>query len=351
MRWSHGLAANHAQIASCVVLLAILGLSGCVSAPPDPEPVKPPQLEPVVEVGISDIKIIPAPVDRPVADVAPTPLPDPPTVAIVLTSRQSAYAGVVQQLVERLDNYTIYDLSDKDQPPVSAFRQINDSDSDTIIAIGLRAARSSVTMSESPTVFSQVFNHQDHGLLTPSSRGVAAIAPLEAHFQAWQDVDSSIKRIGTVIGEGHDDLIKEATRAAAKYSMELVVRTVKSDQEAVYQFRRMVRTIDGFWLLPDNRILSERSLQELISQANQHHVPVAVTSEPLLTMGASVSIETVASDIAETIVNIVRMIEAGRIGDVPSVSSLTQSRIVTSDSRYGNRLASKSAPLSRTDSE
>jgi ABC-type uncharacterized transport system substrate-binding protein len=206
-------------------------------------------------------------------------------------------------------------------------------------------------MSKSPTVFSQVFNHQDHGLLTPISRGVAAIAPLEAHFQAWQDVDPSIKRIGTVIGEGHDDLIQEAKRVAAKYSLELVVRTVRSDQEAVYQFRRMVRSIDGFWLLPDNRILSARSLQELISQANQHHVPVAVTNEPLLRMGASVSIATVASDIAETILSIVQMIEAGRIDDVPAVSSLKQSHVVTRNYRNSNRLASKGPSHNRANNE
>ena len=46
------------------------------------------------------------------------------------------------------------------------------------------SAQSSVAMSDIPVVFSQVFNYHDHGLLTENSRGVAAVAPLDAQLAA-----------------------------------------------------------------------------------------------------------------------------------------------------------------------
>ena len=94
-------------------------------------------------------------------------------------------------------------------------------------------------------------------------------------------------RIGVIIGEGHDDLIEDARRAAEKHEIELRVQVTHSDQETLYFFRRMVRDIDGFWLFPDNRILSGRVLQEMLADANRQQVPVTVPSDSMLQLGAT----------------------------------------------------------------
>ncbi len=271
----------------------------------------------------------------------PEPLPEPPTVAIALSSRQPAYEAVARELSNLLEEYAIYDLSDRSQPPVTAFRLINDSDAGVVVAIGLRAARSSLAMSDTPVVFSQVFNYHEHDLLSDSSRGVSSLAPLTAHLAAWKDYDPDVSSIGAIIGEGHDDLVAEALAAAERYDVRLEIQVVTSDQEALYHFRRMVRDIDGFWLFPDNRILSSRSLTTILEQANQRRVPVAVTHEPLLSMGATLSVSAVAEDIARTIVNVIREIEAGRIEQVPPITPLSEARIVIGDATGQTRTASR----------
>lgn len=320
-------------------LILVCFLSGCSffqETPPEPGVV----IEPVVEEPReAEIPIIPAPVEpRP---VEPAPLPEPPTVAIALSSRQPAYEAVALELSNLLDEYAIYDLSDRSQPPVSAFRIINDSDAGIVVAIGLRAARSSLAMSDTPVVFSQVFNYQEQGLLSDSSRGVSSLAPLSAHLAAWKDYDPEISTIGAIIGEGHDELIAEAHAAAERYDVKLEIQIVTSDQEALYHFRRMVRDIDGFWLFPDNRILSARSLTAILDQASQRRVPVAVTHEPLLAMGAALSVSAVAEDIARTIVGVIREIEAGRIEQVPDISPLSEARIVIGGSDAPAQTASR----------
>lgn len=279
----------------------------------------------------------PVPVERPIGEILTYPLerlplpPILPAVAIVLSSSQPAYAEVADELARRLKRYTIYDLSDDEQVPVSVMKVINDSNPGAVVAIGLRAARSTVAMSEKPVVFSQVFNYQDYDLLRQDSRGVAAHAPVDAQLAAWKRIDPALSRIGIIVGNGHDALIAEAREAAEAQGISLRVQITHSDQETLYFFRRMIHDIDGFWLLPDNRVLSPRVLQEILAEAARQDVPVNVPSESMLKLGAMVSMSTVAADIAETIVSIVEQIQAGYLARIPPVTKLSALRVRTNE--------------------
>ncbi len=301
-------------------------LSGCASLYPDGAPSDEAPAD-VVAVEIDTTPIDPVtvqPLDRQPWDF------ELPGVAIILTNSQPAYADVAVELAERLENYEVYDLGDDSEPPMSVLRRVNDSNSSVVVAIGLRAARSSVAMSDKPVIFSQVFNHQEHELLTDNSRGVAAIAPLDAQLAAWKKIDPTIVRVGVIIGEGHEGLIEQAKQAAEKYDIELRVQVTTSDQETLYFFRRMIRDIDGFWLFPDNRILSGRVLQEMLSDAKRQQVPVTVPSESMLELGATLSISTVAADIARTIVKVIREVQSGNFQSLPAITQLSEIRVLTS---------------------
>lgn len=287
----------------------------------------------------------------PVAEAEPPPQPDPepipvrppapvpvvpetpalPPVAIVITSSLPAYTDVARELAARLDRYEVYDLGDRREPPVTVLRRVNDSESKFVVAIGLKAAESSVSMARSPVVFSQVFNHQDHDLLKSNSRGVAALPPLAAQIMAWKEIKPDLMRLGMILGSGHEDLVAEAEAAARQVGIELTVRESKSDQETLYLFRRMVRDIDGFWLLPDNRVLSPRVLQQMIAEANRVQVPVSVPNDSMLEMGASVSFSTLASDIAARILDLLHDMQRGRLASIPPITPLSEIRVTVSE--------------------
>ncbi len=300
----------------CAMLVAAFALSGCSILAPYLEPV---DREPEIAV-------------KPEVSVKVPEPPRLPAVAIVLTSSRPAYADVARELTLKFDNFEIFDLSDDSRPPVTILRLINDSDPGAVVAIGLRAAQSSVAMSTKPVVFSQVFNYQDHDLVTENSRGVAAITPLAAQKSAWKKIDPEISRIGAIIGKGHEDLIAEAELAAQRHGLELQLQVTSSDQETLYVFKRMIRDIDGFWLFPDNRILSRRALQQIIDEAQRRHVPILVPNASMLQMGASISVSSVAADIAKTITNIIRQIQAGKLAEVPPISPLSEILVQTNDS-------------------
>ncbi len=328
------------KLMGAVRLAAAAGLillHGCALFEPEPEIV-----EPVAEVVEVPEPVVDVPEPEPEPEPEPPavePPPPPRQVAIVLSSRQEAYEEVANQLSERLDNVAIYDLGDRSQPPVMAFRQINDSRTDAVIAIGLRAARSSVAMAQVPVIFSQVFNYQDHGLITETSRGVSALPPLSAHLAAWKKLDPTLARVGMIVGAGHESLRTEAEIAAQDQGVELRVQEAGSDQETLYHFKRMIHEIDGFWLFPDNRILSPRVLTEILQQANRRQVPVAVSNEAMLQMGAAISVSTIPADIAATIVQVLERIRAGRIDAVPPLTQLSEVRVVTNDALFRPEVA------------
>ena len=317
---------NGSRISKSITYTAILVgilLSGCATLSPDavPQPVEPPEVVVVDTTPLETINV--TPLSRQPWEF------ELPSVAIVISNSQPAYADVAVELAERLENYEVYDLGDDRQPPVSVLRRINDSNTDIVVAIGLRAAQSSVAMADKPVIFSQVFNHQDHDLLSENSRGIAAIPPLDAQIAAWKKIDPTLVRVGVIIGEGHEDLIEQARLAAERHEIELRVQITHSDQETLYFFRRMIRDIDGFWLFPDNRILSGRVLEEMLDDANRQQVPVTVPSESMLKLGASLSITTVAEDIARTIVKVIREIKSGRLAELPPITQLSEIRVET----------------------
>lgn len=325
-----------------VPAMATLMLAACATPKPIPVAIdpatdvsEPPQIEPQIPV----IK------EPPPVVVEPPPVQEPlAPVAIVLASREPAYEAVVTELGKHLDDYAIYDLTDKSQPPETAFRRINDENALAVVAVGLRAARAAVMLSQRPVVFSQVFNYSKSGLLTDNSRGVAAIAPLDAQLAAWKELDPGINEIGFIIGDGHERLIDAATLAALEQGINLIVRVSHSDQETLYFYRRMVADIDGFWMMPDNRILSARVIREILDDAHRRNVAVVVSHDAMLPMGAAISFTTSASNIAETIVSVLQKIHTDGIASVPELTELSEIRVRTNDAVLRKRLFAEHVP-------
>jgi ABC-type uncharacterized transport system substrate-binding protein len=322
---------NRSSIRSGLLLgvLALI-LSGCSLVLPSrdtADPVITPQLPPTPHTA-------PAPVvDDTASDPAPAPIIEPPPVvpepvvlpvAIVLSGRAPAYENVVTELAQLLENSQIYDLSDKSLTQKDVFDAIRDNESRAVVAVGLRAANFARGIEDIPVVFSQVFNVIPNRLNGENFKGVAAIPPLDMQMQAWLQMNPDLKSIGAIVGNGHDDLIAEAIRTTDANGMKLSHHLVTSDRETLYHFMRLAPKIDGFWLFPDNRILSAGVLREMLDYAPQHGVQVAVFNDALLPLGAAISTTSVNADIAQTIVSVLVSMVSGDQESVPDMTPLSR---------------------------
>ncbi|HET6630888.1 MAG TPA: ABC transporter substrate binding protein [Woeseiaceae bacterium] len=310
-------------LAFCLSFLA----SGCAwmqktaEPVPEPPPVSVPD-EPVEEPVPPPPPVIAEPEPEPEPEPIPVE-PEPGRIAIVLSNRSPAYEKVAIELGRRLERHLLYNLADKSLSPREVFSGIADSDAKVVIAIGLEAAEEAMSLSPLPVVFCQVFNI-DLGSSAAPVRGIASIPPLSPQVRAWKQLNPNLDSIGAILGEGHDALIAEARAAAAENGVALHLRVATSDRETLYLFNRMAPDIDGFWLFPDNRVLSVAILKEMLSYASRHQVEIAVFNPALLELGAGLSVSSVDSDIAVTALEVADRIIDGELDAIPVRTLLHQ---------------------------
>lgn len=300
-------------------------MAGCAGIPspleevPDP-PI--PEAEPVPEP--------PSPVVQPAeTPPAPQPQPQPPAsrhfsekAAIVLSGRPPSFERVAQELDRILDQPLVYDLSDKSQSPEQAFANISESEAAVVIAIGHAAAEAAVTWSTVPVVYCQVFNFKwEEGAGIPV-KGVAAIPPLSLQVEKWLKADPELRRLGAILGDGHETLLAEAEDAAQANELAFQHQVATSDRETLYLFKRMAPDIDGFWLFPDNRILSIPVLRKMVDVANRHGVRIAAFNEALLELGVTLSTAADETEIAETAASVARQVVEGKGDALPNLTPL-----------------------------
>jgi hypothetical protein len=191
-----------------------------------------------------------------------------------------------------------------------------------VIAIGHGAAEAAMTWSTVPVVYCQVFNFKPQRTGGVTVKGVSAIPPLSLQVREWLKADPELRRIGAIVGDGHETLLAEAKSAADASALEFHSKIASSDRETLYLFKRMAPEIDGFWLFPDNRILSIPVLRKMVDVADRHGVRIAVFNEALLELGVALSTAADESDIAELAVSVAQQVVAGKGDAVPDLTPL-----------------------------
>jgi ABC-type uncharacterized transport system substrate-binding protein len=129
-----------------------------------------------------------------------------------------------------------------------------------------------------------------------------------------------------IVSDEHSTLIDEV-RAAAGDAVEIKQEISSSDRETLYLFKRLASQVDGFWLVPDNRILSPNVLRELLSYAAGHGVGVLVFNDALLQWGALVSATSTPADVARGVNSVLDRIAAGTTKELPPLTPLTEIKL------------------------
>lgn len=253
----------------------------------------------------------PEPASRP---TPPRPAPDPRAAPVILlvSSSLPAYVDVASRLealfgADRVKGYVLDETDD----PTRVAAAIAAAHPRAAVAIGLDAALfAAAELTATPVVFCQVLNYAEHAALLQTAGGVSALPSISQQFRYWQNVDGKLHRIGAIAGPGHDALLAEAERAAAEQNLDFKHRISQSDQETIYLFKRLATQIDGFWLIPDNRILSVSAIREILTYATERNVRVVVSNPGLLKFGALMSFSLSPTQVADAVYNVVESLDA-----------------------------------------
>lgn len=274
----------------------------------------------------------PPPVVAPKPQAAPAVKAKPlPPVTILVSEAIPAYQQVADELMRRLSKRAqVITLDKEERSSAERIGALRRDEYQQFVAIGIDAAQQvkQLAGAEDEVIFCQIFNYQDYDLVGPRSKGVAAWPGTAVLFSRWSKMSPGLKRVGVFTAPGLEVIIEAATREARKYGITLVHRVVDSDKELLFQYKQLAPSLQGLWLLPDNRVLSGRTIKELMSFSIRNRLQVAVFSEVLLRLGGLISITTSEKEIAEKVVG--RLQAALNSDGVPGADlMLLQQGIVT----------------------
>ncbi len=312
------------------MLLPLL-LSGCatVEAPPQPiDPVVVTASKVAVVEPVQQKKAKPQVKQAPTVVSTPTVL-TPQTIAIVLSDRSQAYMDIATELEKWMKgrDYSIFALDEDGANTKSIISQIRARNSTAVVAVGLRAARTVSPELSLPVVFCQVFNYSTSELLSERVKGVGTIPPLEQQLALWLRVNPRLKSVGAIVGDGHDALLEEARRTVSDQGVAFEHHIATTNMETLYLFKRMANKIDGFWLFPDNRILSRGVIRDILTYSIKHGVQVTVFTPALLRQGAYMSATGTEKDVALKILSILDQISVDRFDQVPPITPLSEMQV------------------------
>ena len=286
-------------ISRIAALVICATLAGCSGLPKLLEPAPVPEPDATSD---SPSVVVPAPTPAP----PPTPQPERSRIAILLSDDIPTYAAIADQVTQRgrQNDYKTLNLDRDPEISASTLAEIRQFDPDKIVAIGLLAAKAGQQFSDTPMVFCQVFNYQDHNLISPRTRGVKFLPPFSLQLEIWKELSPDLQRVGLIVGPNQEELVAEIRGAAELFQVELLTQTVHSDKEALYSFKRLTSQIQGFWLLPDNRVLSPTVLREIVAYGSKHGNQTVVFSPQLLSLGADISFTSSDTDVADAVLKV-----------------------------------------------
>lgn len=220
---------------------------------------------------------------------------------MLVSDDQPEYTAVARelQLLASGDDLEIVELHGKPAAAREALARLRQSGPANVVAVGLLAARAARELESGRMVFCQVFNHQEEHLLSARGLGIDAIPPLTDAVAAWRKLGATPKRVGVITGSGHQELVARAGKSLLKHGIQLQHEVTNSDKETIVTLQRMLPDIDGYWLLPDNRVLSRQALRDVMAMTRRAGVDVLVHDPRYFQTGALISAASDPKEIAQ----------------------------------------------------
>lgn len=226
------------------------------------------------------------------------------TQTVVLVSDTTpAYVQVADHLVASLGrSVPVFQMNGDPTYGATAVAMARRADRPLVVAIGFEAAAAARKFKDKRVVYCQVFDYRNPLVQAPRTTSVAAVPPPQLLFHAWKTLDPKLARIGVITGPGLGEVVAEARADARRFGITVIHKEVRSDKEMLHVFQRMLRDIDGLWLLPDNRILSHEVITEVMSRGVRDGKQIAAFNPELFKFGAVLSFESDPADVAEQVI-------------------------------------------------
>lgn len=215
-------------------------------------------------------------------------------IAILKSAEIKAYSEAIDAFKDALPSsfqVTLeYDLQGDMGKSRSLARRIRASDAKVVLAVGLKAALAAkLEIPDIPAIMCLVLDPKKYGLPTSNMVGVSLHIPFEKYLKPLQVLISQVSTIGVLFDPQKTKNLHDQLKQDAKsVGISIVSEEVHGEQEVAKALKALEHKIDALWLIPDNTVLTENTLDFLISATLEANIPVVGFSAGLVQSGAVV---------------------------------------------------------------
>ena len=213
-------------------------------------------------------------------------------VAVLLTAKAPEYEEALKGFKEATPHeiVAVYDMDgDLDRGRKQLAEIETKVKPDLIFAIGNWALQVVVSRPTSvPVVYAMVLNPTSIvGTDGKNVTGASMNVPVEQPIRLLKQLGSQIKRIGVIYNRARTgSLVRRAQVVARDEGLELVTREISSAKDVVAALESFQDGIDALWIVPDETVLSQAVVQQLLLFSYRRKVPVLGLSDRHAQMGA-----------------------------------------------------------------
>lgn len=212
-------------------------------------------------------------------------------VAILKSSDLSYYNEAVagaKQVLAADTTVKVYDLQGNVTGGRTIAQNLRADQPDLIIAVGLKAALAAkLEVFDSPIVVCMVMAPESYEFTAPNVYGVYMRVPIDQQLASLHTLLPQAKRIGLLYDERFTGpMIKDAARHAEKLGLQLLPALITAPDDLPTALRALTSRIDALWLIQDQTVITEQSIQFILATTLDAKVPVFAFSTTVVQQGA-----------------------------------------------------------------
>ena len=174
----------------------------------------------------------------------------------------------------------------------SLARRIRASDTQIVLAVGLKAALAAkLEIFDIPIITCLVLDPKRYGLPSKNMVGLSLKIPFKRHLKPLKVLAPKISRIGVLFDprktQGIFDRLKQE---ATNQGITIISEEVLEEHEVSTALKSIEKKIEALWLLPDSTVLTEDTLDFIISSTLEKNIPLVAFSAGLVKSGAVIGV-------------------------------------------------------------
>src|SRR5262249_25054428 len=154
--------------------------------------------------------------------------------------------------------------------------------------------------------------------------GASMNVPVDQPIRLFKQLGPQVKRIGVIYNRARTGyLVKQAQAVAREQGLELVTKEISSSKEVVAALESFQDGIDALWIVPDETVLSQAVVQQMLLFSYRRKIPVLGLSDRHAQMGALLALSFASGeDIGRQAGDLAKAILSGRAAaEVPYTSA------------------------------